>query len=109
MEDARPTAAQAVIVRWPLSDSEYGELEEREAVLAFEHRLSQMLDERGLGYVDGHEFGGGFAAVYIYGSSADRLAAAAIAALDPGDVPPGSTLTKRYGPPGSPAVTSALS
>jgi len=50
---------------------------------------------------DGDEFREGFATIYIYGRSADKLFDALSSAIRPVKAPTSSYLIRRYGPPGS--------
>ena len=91
---------QAVIVRIKLSDDEFGDGPERMAAYEIEDRLIEGISAD-LGEVDGHEFGGGFATIFIYGSSADAISALILPILSSADVRAGSSVTKRYGPRGA--------
>jgi hypothetical protein len=92
---------EAVIVRLKLSDDEFGEWHEREAAYAIEDRLRQALEVGDVGELEGHEFGAGFATVYLYGPSADLLAKVVLSSLSGTGHRAGSVLIKRLGPPGS--------
>lgn len=92
---------EAVIVRLRLSDDEFGEWEEREAAYAVEDRLIEAFEACDAGSVDGHEFGAGFATIYVYGPSADRMAAIVLATVTGAQHRAGSVLIKRFGPPGA--------
>lgn len=92
---------EAVIVRLRLSGDEFGEWEEREAAYAIEDRLIAALEGTGSGEFDGHEFGGGFATLYMYGPSADRIATVVLSSLAGLEHRAGSVVIKRFGPPGS--------
>lgn len=63
----------AVILHYALSDEDHGTVEEREAIFALEHRLSELIESQRLGEHDGNEFGGGEATIYCYGPDAQRL------------------------------------
>ena len=92
--------SEAVIVRVKLSDDEFGEPEERMNAYRVEDRLLETIPTD-IGEVDGHDFGGGFFTVYVYGPSAEGLAALVLPALQTQTVRPGSTIIKRFGPPGA--------
>jgi hypothetical protein len=92
---------EAVIVRLKLSDDEFGQAEEREAVFAIEDRLTELLAARNVGEVDGHEFGIGFATLYMYGPSAEQIADVVLDLLAGSRHRDGSALIKRFGRPGS--------
>jgi hypothetical protein len=57
-----------------LSDDEFGDGAERMAAYEVEDHLIDAISPS-LGEVDGHEFGGGFATIFVYGPSADAMAA----------------------------------
>lgn len=99
---------QAVIIRLKLSDEAFGAWEEREAVYRLEDRLEQLLASNTVGEVDGHEFGDGFAAIYLYGPSADAIAELVAPLVAFAREHPGSTLTRRFGRPGAREVTDFL-
>jgi hypothetical protein len=69
---------QAVIVYLKLSNEEFGECREREAAYGVEDELREALVEAGVGTCDGHEFGGGYTTLFMYGPSADGIADAAV-------------------------------
>lgn len=93
-------AEHAVLVYLKLSDDEFGEYEEREAAYEVEEALDAAVASGDAGEYDGHEFGGGYATLYLYGPDADRLAATVLDVLREREVPPGSFVVKRYGEPG---------
>jgi hypothetical protein len=109
MHAENSTNNEALIVRLKLSDDEFGDSAERDAAHAVEDRLVELFASGELGEFDGHEFGGGFATLYMYGPSAERMAAAVLPAVADLGRRVGSVLTKRFGPPGSPEVTIRLS
>lgn len=67
---------QAVILHFELSDRDFGSDREREAVYELETRLEAAIAKMGAGELDGNEFGGGEAVLYMYGQDKDRLWAA---------------------------------
>lgn len=64
---------QAVIAHLSLSGGEFGEGSEREEVRALEQSIERVLDASGGGELDGNEFGGGEAILYMYGPDAGLL------------------------------------
>ena len=92
--------SEAVIIRMKLSDDEFGEWAERRAAYEVEDRLIDAISPE-IGEVDGHEFGGGFATIYVYGPSAEELTALILPILSNVATPPGSAITKRFGPVGA--------
>jgi hypothetical protein len=97
----------ALIICLKLSDGEFAEWSEREATDVIEDALVDVFSAGALGEFDGHEFGGGFATLFMYGPSADQMAEAVIPVLNGFFLKDGSVLIKRFGPPGSREESSA--
>ena len=92
---------QALLVYLKLSDDEFGDFDEREAIFALEDRLIQAIASTSAGEYDGHEFGEGFGILYMYGANADQLFNAVISTLREYSSRSGSYILKRYGGPGT--------
>ncbi|MEU6371177.1 hypothetical protein ABZ876_37215 [Streptomyces sp. NPDC046931] len=56
---------QAVIAHYRLSDGQYGSSAEREAVYDAERAMASVVEEAGVGEVDGNESGGGEAVLRV--------------------------------------------
>lgn len=69
----------AVIVHLSLGEDGFGANEVRDAVRVLERDIETALDSGDVGELDGDEFGGGEAVLYLYGADADSL----FAAIDP--------------------------
>ena len=71
---AAPSAGkvESVVLYYGLTGDGFGTEAEREAVFALETRLDEVLQPEALGEVDGNEFGGGEASVYVYGPDCTR-------------------------------------
>jgi hypothetical protein len=95
---------QAVIVHYDLSDDEYGQSKEREAVFRLEDRLESLIETHQVGEFDGNEFGGGEAVLYSYGPDADRLFAVIEQELRSFTARP-AYATLRYGDVADPSTT----
>lgn len=94
--------AEHSLVLWlKLSDAAFGDIAEREVIFAIEDELSEGITKRAVGEYDGHEFGDGFARIFMYSSDVDALAAVAIPIVQRHRPAAGSYAVKRYGPPGS--------
>ena len=91
---------EALIVHIKLSDDEFGDGPERLAAYEVEDRLLDGIPAD-IGEVDGHEFGGGYATIFVYGPSAEALFGIILPMLAASTLPIGSFVTKRYGPPGA--------
>ncbi|WP_026316868.1 hypothetical protein [Actinokineospora enzanensis] len=63
----------AVIVHLPLQGGHFGGEDEQETVRALERRIEAALETRGVGELDGDEFGGDEVVLYAYGPDADVL------------------------------------
>lgn len=99
----------ALIVRWKLSDDLVGSHEERQTTYDIEDELVDALKDHEDANVDGHEFGGGFATIFIYGVNAKALATQVLQILDRREALPGSYVVMRYGPPGADESRRTLS
>jgi hypothetical protein len=95
------TSEQAVLVYLKLSDDEFGDFDERESVFRLEDEVEPIVSSSGIGEYDGHEFGGGFGTLYIYGSDADRLFEFIIKSIRNHQPRVGSYIIKRYGDVGA--------
>ena len=96
-----PKTEQAVLLYLKLSDDNFGESEEREAVFKLEDELEKKIAAASVGELDGHEFGEGFATFYMYGPDADKLFDAVIDTIRKVKLRTGSYIIKRYGEPGA--------
>ena len=90
---------QAVLIRLPLSDDEFGVEGERAAIHALATDIAAAIAESGTGEYDGDEFGDGQCTLYLYGPDADRLWSAVEGPVREAEVSRGARVTKRYGGP----------
>jgi hypothetical protein len=88
---------QAVIIYLKLSNDKFGEAKEREALFRLEDELESKVAAGGAGEYDGHEFGGGYGTLYMYGSDADKLFNVVIESIRKHNPRTGSYIIKRYG------------
>jgi hypothetical protein len=96
-------AEHAVIVKILLSGEGFGEPAERDEVRRISREIDAKLAQGEFGELDGDEFGGGSATLYLYGSNADELFDAVRPIL--ADALSGrATVTLRYGEADDPAV-----
>jgi hypothetical protein len=63
----------AVIVHLSLGGNDFEAEAARDDVRALEREIEAVLDAHDLGELDGDEFGGGEAILYLYGTDADSL------------------------------------
>jgi len=104
--DASPAHApeHAVLVYLPLSNAEFGEPAEREAIHSLSDCLRDAISAAAVGEFDGDEFGGGQCTLFMYGPDADRLFACVEPLLLGSPLCSRARVTKRYGGPGDPDV-----
>ena len=93
------TEQQAVVVFLKLSDDEFGSFEEREFIFDLEERIRTAVQQEG--EYDGHEFGGGWAKLYLYGPDCRQLSARIVPLLRDFRPLPGSYVIQRPGAPGT--------
>ncbi len=98
MDDQR----QAVFVFIKLSDGDMGDERDDEAIYALEDRLNQVIEEQGVGELDGDEWGNGNCQLFMYGKNADRIFEVITPLLLAHEAPAISYAVKRYGPAGAP-------
>lgn len=101
------SAPQAVIVHLKLSDGESGSIDEREDAYALGEELEELLGAvgasgPGVGDYEGHTFGEGWCRITFSGPDARALADTLLPLLRDTELPEGSFLTMRFGPPGAP-------
>ena len=87
----------AVIVHLPLTGTQFGSEDEREAVYILEDRLTDAIERDRAGEFDGNEFGGGECTLYMYGPDADRLFNAVAPLLRLNPLARGGYAVMRYG------------
>jgi hypothetical protein len=92
-----PKTEHAVLVYIKFSDDEFGQPEERESLYGLEDKIEPLVNSSGAGEFDGHEFGGGYGTLYMYGTNADKLSEVVIQAIRDSKPQKGSYVIKRYG------------
>ncbi|MDM4719571.1 hypothetical protein QTQ03_08195 [Micromonospora sp. WMMA1363] len=90
-------AEHAVIVEVPLSGEGFGEPAERDEIRRISREIDAKLAQGTFGELDGDEFGGGSATLYLYGPSADELFDAVLPILAGALSGRRATVTLRYG------------
>lgn len=98
---AEPGREQAVILSMRLSNDHFGTDLEDEQLARLEARLEKTLTESNAGEWDGHETGGGYHKIFLYGPCAEELSQAIIMTVLEFDALPGSYMVKRFGEIGS--------
>ncbi|HWR17634.1 MAG TPA: hypothetical protein VN577_22585 [Terriglobales bacterium] len=98
---SEPGKEQAIIVSMRLSNDAFGNEAEARHLTRLEEQLEEQLKEAGSGEWDGHETGGGYHKIFLYGPCADRLADSVLPILLAYDALPGSYMVKRFGEVGA--------
>lgn len=84
-----------------LSNDQFGTEAEDAQLAQLESRLEKCLKESGAGAWDGHESGGGYHKIFLYGPCAEKLASSIMMTVLEYDALPGSYMVKRFGEIGS--------
>ena len=92
---------QALLVYIPAGDPEF-------ALDEIEDPLIAAIDAAGVGEFDGNELGAEGAVLYMYGPDAEALFEVVEPVLRQMELPAGSYLVKRFGPPGAEKFRVAL-
>ncbi len=80
-----------------LTNRQMGVRAEREAIVALEDALADVLDRTGVGELEGDEFGDGQCVLFFTGPDADRLFATLQPHLQESDLCRGAYAIKRFG------------
>jgi hypothetical protein len=96
--DVRTEAEQALLVHIPLSDDKFGTPGELAQLQALELELGDLIDDAGVGELDGNEIGGGEYMLFFYGPNADVLLQTVEARLRASPLLANAWAIKRYGP-----------
>ncbi|MFF9983050.1 hypothetical protein [Streptomyces erythrochromogenes] len=72
-DEAATDVEHAVVARYRLADDGLGEPGQREVVRQAQSRLTEAIEQAGVGEFDRNEYGGGEVALYAYGPDADAL------------------------------------
>ena len=92
---------QEVHVYLKPSDDAFGDFEERESMFRLEDEIEQIINSCGVGEYDGHEFGQGFATLFMFGPDADRMFDVLAESIKNYRPRPGSYAVKCYGDVGA--------
>lgn len=87
---------ESLLIYIPLSDLDLGSSLDDDMVDEVESTLCRALASNGAGTWDGHEFGAGWATIFLYGASADDLFDCVAPALLTRELPSGSVAIKQY-------------
>ena len=99
--DTAPGREQAVIISMRLSNDRFGTEAEDESLTRLEMEIERCLTDTTCGEWDGHETGGGYHKIFVYGPCAERLSQAILPTVLEYAALPGSYMVKRYGDIGS--------
>lgn len=100
-QEVTPGREQAVIISMRLSNDHLGTQAEDDSLAQLEAQLDQRLTGSNVGEWDGHETGGGYHKIFLYGPCAERLSEAILLTVLEYAALPGSYLVKRFGEIGS--------
>jgi hypothetical protein len=100
-KETQPGREQAVIISMRLSNDHFGTDAEDESLARLEAEIEKCLEDSDVGEWDGHESGGGYHKIFIYGSCAEKLSEALLPTVLAYDALPGSYMVKRMGEIGS--------
>jgi hypothetical protein len=100
-KETQPGREQAVIISMRLSNDHFGTEAEDESLARLEAEIEKCLEDSDVGEWDGHESGGGYHKIFIYGSCAEKLSEALLPTVLAYDALPGSYMVKRMGEIGS--------
>jgi hypothetical protein len=100
-QDVTPGREQAVIISMRLSNDHFGTEAEDSSLASLESELDQRLIESKVGEWDGHETGGGYHKIFLYGPCAESLTTAILPTVLEYAALPGSYMVKRFGEIGS--------
>ena len=92
---------QAVIVSMRLSNDDFGNDTEDESLGQLEIEIERSLLGKDAGEWDGHETGGGYHKIFMYGPCAEKLSHAILPVVLRYPALPGSYMVKRFGNIGS--------
>jgi hypothetical protein len=93
---------QAVVIRFPLSDCNFGTAWELEVLSGLADDIAEVVAASESGEYDGYEVGEGEYLLFLYGLDADELFEVLEPLLCSQAWPGAVTAVKRYGPPGAP-------
>jgi len=96
-----PGREQAVIISMRLSNDQFGSEAEDKSLAQLEAELEKCLEANEFGLWDGHETGGGYHKIFLYGPCAERLSEAVLTTVLEYPALPGSYMVKRFGEIGS--------
>jgi hypothetical protein len=101
MRRSEPGKEQAVIVSMRLSNDHFGNETEDASLGDLEIELERSLDGTAAGEWEGHETGGGYHKIFMYGPCAEKLSHAILPVVLQYPALPGSYMVKRFGDIGS--------
>jgi hypothetical protein len=92
---------EAIIVSVRLSDDDFGNEAEDGSLAELEAQIERSLEASDAGEWDGHETGGGYHKIFLYGRCANRMAESILPVALRYPALPGSYMVKRFGEIGS--------
>jgi hypothetical protein len=89
-----------------LANDMFGSAEDQHEICNIEHALQDTLATQQLGKLTTVVTGGGYCKILLEGHSADALYQCISDIIDLSLLPEGSSITRRYGPPGARSITT---
>ncbi len=93
---------QAVLICIKLSDDGWGSEADEDQIFKIDKELRELFKNNEVGLYDGHEFGGGFSTLYLFGPDAEMLYQFIKPHLKKIFFPKKSFIIKRFGGPDAP-------
>lgn len=91
-----PEHEQLLLISLKLSDGEMGSDDDEDYVEDLENKLVKKVENLDYAFWDGHEYGGGFAKIFLYSSDVDKLYKTIHKTLKNINFTPGSLIILQY-------------
>lgn len=91
-----PEHEQLLLINLKLSDGETGTEDDNEYVESLEQKLVEKVENLDFAFWDGHEYGDGYAKIFLYSSDVDKLYKAIYKTLKNINFTPGSMIILQY-------------
>lgn len=91
-----PEHEQLLLISLKLSDGDMGSIDDEEYVEDLERKLAKKVEDLDFAFWDGHEYGGGYAKIFLYSSDVDKLYKTIYKTLKNINFTPGSLVILQY-------------
>jgi hypothetical protein len=91
-----PDHEQLLLISLKLSDGEMGSADDEDYVEDLERKLAKKVEDLDFAFWDGHEYGGGYAKIFLYSSDVDKLYKTIYKTLKNINFTPGSLVILQY-------------